>query len=115
MAKKNIDSRELINEMQSLLKTPKLTLENFIFSEDEHDFEPEEEEVEEPERFEVPQGTGVDVTDDIIKIRKLALDAIGKVADDPTGEQYQLLKKIWNMVDKAYEAKGKPADIEKEV
>ena len=78
-----------------------------------------EEDFENPDEFndgyeeretmkEVPEKNAnpVDVTDTINKIRQLALQAIAKLADDPTSEQYQLLKKVWNLVDKAFENKN---------
>ena len=111
--KQNIDSKQLISEMKQLLSKPKLTVENMIFSDvNEEDFEnPDEfnDGYEERETMkEVPEKNAnpVDVTDTINKIRQLALQAIAKLADDPTSEQYQLLKKVWNLVDKAFENKN---------
>ena len=110
--KQNIDSKQLISEMKQLLSKPKLTVENMIFSDvNEEDFEkPDEfndgyEEEKEVETVPEKSGSEVDVTDTINKIRQLALQAIAKLADNPTSEQYQLLKKVWNIVDKAFESK----------
>ena len=110
--KQNIDSKQLISEMKQLLSKPKLTVENMIFSDvNEEDFEkPDEfndgyEEEKEVETVPEESGSEVDVTDTINKIRQLALQAIAKLADNPTSEQYQLLKKVWNLVDKAFENK----------
>ena len=107
--KQNIDSKQLISEMKS---KPKLTVENMIFSDvNEEDFEkPDEfndgyEEEKEVETVPEESRSEVDVTDTINKIRQLALQAIAKLADNPTSEQYQLLKKVWNLVDKAFENK----------
>lgn len=110
--KQNIDSKQLISEMKQLLSKPKLTVENMIFSDvNEEDFEKPEEfndgYKEEKEIETVPEESRseIDVTDTINKIRQLALQAIAKLADDPTSDQYQLLKKVWNLVDKAFENK----------
>ena len=110
--KQNIDSKQLISEMKQLLSKPKLTVENMIFSDvNEEDFEkPDEfndgyEEEKEIETVPGESESEVDVTDTINKIRQLALQAIAKLADNPTSEQYQLLKKVWNLVDKAFENK----------
>lgn len=110
--KQNIDSKQLISEMKQLLSKPKLTVENMIFSDvNEEDFEkPDEfndgyEEEKEVETVSEESESEVDVTDTINKIRQLALQAIAKLADNPTSEQYQLLKKVWNIVDKAFESK----------
>ena len=110
--KQNIDSKQLISEIKQLLSKPKLTVENMIFSDvNEEDFEkPDEfndgyEEEKEVETVPEESGSEVDVTDTINKIRQLALQAIAKLADNPTSEQYQLLKKVWNIVDKAFESK----------
>lgn len=110
--KQNIDSKQLISEMKQLLSKPKLTVENMIFSDvNEEDFEkPDEfsdgyEEKKPMENVPEENVNSVDVTDTINKIRQLALQAIAKLADDPTSDQYQLLKKVWNLVDKAFENK----------
>lgn len=110
--KQNINSKELITEMKQLLHNPKLTVENMIFSDvNEEDFEKPDEfndgYEEKGEMAKIPEDDNnqVDVTDTINKIRQMALQAIAKLANDPTSDQYQLLKKVWNLVDKAFENK----------
>ena len=107
--KQDIDSKQLISEMSQMLRKPKLTMENMIFSDvNEDGFEDTEDfsEAQPEENEDIPQNTNdVDVTDTINKIRQLSLQAIAKLADNPTSEQYQLLKKVWNLVDKSFEAK----------
>lgn len=44
----------------------------------------------------------------IDQIRVLALKGVAKLANNPTSESYQLLKKIWQTVDKAAETAAKP-------
>lgn len=38
-------------------------------------------------------------------IRKMALDGIRELADNPTSELYIMLKKVWDMIDKAQNTK----------
>lgn len=104
----DINNKQLIREMKQMLHKPTMTLESMIFSgvneegnEDEYGDEVPSEEISQN----VPNDNGVDVTDSINKIRQIALQAIAKLADNPTSEQYILLKKVWNMVDKAFENK----------
>lgn len=40
---------------------------------------------------------------ELTDIRKISLNVITRLADQPSSEQYQLMKKIWNTVDKAIE------------
>ena len=40
---------------------------------------------------------------ELTQIRKIALSVINRLADRPTCPQYDTMKKIWNMVDKAIE------------
>lgn len=110
--KQNIDSKQLISEMKQLLSKPKLTVENMIFSDvNEEDFEkPDEfndgyEEEKEVETVPEESGSEVDVTDTINKIRQMALQAIAKLADNPTSKQYDIMKRIWNICDKSFESK----------
>lgn len=41
-------------------------------------------------------------------IRKMALDGIRELADNPTSDEYLSLKKIWDLTDKAQNPKEKP-------
>lgn len=44
------------------------------------------------------------VKKEIDEIRKIALQTIARLAEDPTSESYQMMKKIWVMCDKALES-----------
>ena len=94
-----------INEMRKMLSEVKsLTLENFIMPE-EDSFE-EETPVEADNEEEVLQTTPNDMSSiekELTQIRKIALSVINRLADQPTSPQYDTMKKIWNMVDKAIE------------
>lgn len=106
----------LIEEMKKLLKKPTLTMESMIFSdvnEDdlEHDDDVPEMRDEEPD-YDGHGPANDDITEIINKIRQLSLQAIAALADDPTSPQYQLLKKVWNLVDKSFESEKKPTHDE---
>lgn len=111
MKNKDINNQELISEMQTMLRKPKLTMESMIFSDvNEDDFEDSENMNDMPsdeDNVELPEENPIDVTDTINKIRQMSLQAIAKLADNPASEQYQLLKKVWNLVDKAFETDKK--------
>lgn len=118
MKKQKIDNKTLISEMKQMLHTPKLTLENMIFSDlNEDDLEnyyddgmPQGGEeggnpkmgMEEPN---IPNEN--DITGTINKIRQLALQSIAKLADDPTSKEYDIMKRIWNICDKSFETDKK--------
>ena len=132
MAKKynsiNKESERLINEMKQTLKTrmPKLTLESLVFDEAMDDFDGNYDDMPQGP---APQQQMMDnkpfnAADDekvaqnvspidgeikplIDQIRVLALQGVAKLANNPTSESYQLLKKIWGIVDKAAESANK--------
>lgn len=128
----NTDSRKLIEEMKLILrdKTPSLTVESLVFGEGN---DPMADVDQLPPRADLSQSrqhTATDMTpyqsaedekvaqnvspiDAEIKplidqIRVLALKGVAKLANNPTSESYQLLKKIWQTVDKAAESANKP-------
>ena len=96
------DNFKEVNDMRKMLsETKRLTLEHYILPE-EDSFEeemPQEDDI-------LPQDDGRDVTGiekELTQIRKIALSVINRLADQPTSPQYDTMKKIWNMVDKAIE------------
>lgn len=111
----NMNKKEnnLIVEMQQILRKPKLTMENMIFSDVNEDEFDNEDDIDDEEDFQDSViNKDNNVTEDINKIRQIALQAIAKLANDPTSEQYQLLKKVWNIVDKAFETKENNKSVE---
>ena len=102
--------RTLIEEMKLMLNDkPSMVLENFIMPEgcDDH-FGEECAHQEEPvnntaSREEQPQSKINGIEKELTEIRKIALSVITRLADQPSSEQYVLMKKIWNTVDKAIE------------
>lgn len=109
-------NRETIEEMKMMLdENRSLTLENFVIphEEEQHqgdmmndnsfDEEPpmhdtDDDNLEGEEKDDI---TGIEK--ELTQIRKIALSVINRLADKPTCPQYDTMKKIWNMVDKAIE------------
>ena len=103
------DNFSAINEIREMLgTTKKLTLESFIMPDEDAsytDVAPQDD-VEEFPREEKQEGRGVNISGiekELTQIRKIALSVINRLADRPTSPQYDTMKKIWNMVDKAIE------------
>ena len=106
-----------INEIREMLgTTKKLTLESFIMPDEDASYTRREAQADERvapqdnvEEFskEEKQGDGVanisGIEKELTQIRKIALSVINRLADRPTSPQYDTMKKIWNMVDKAIE------------
>ena len=109
-------NRETIEEMKMMLdENRSLTLENFVMPHEEGqhqgDVMNDNSFDEEPpmhrtndnnsEGEEKDDITGIEK--ELTQIRKIALSVINRLADQPTCPQYDTMKKIWNMVDKAIE------------
>ncbi len=98
--------KEVHNLGKMLTEMKKLTLENYILPE-EDSFEekiPQEDDVL-PQQEMDNDVTGIEK--ELTQIRKIALSVINRLADQPTSPQYDTMKKIWNMVDKAIEQPNK--------
>ena len=94
--------KDVHNLGKMLTEMKKLTLENYILPE-EDSFEeemPQEDDVL-PQQEVDNDVTGIEK--ELTQIRKIALSVINRLADQPTSPQYDTMKKIWNMVDKAIE------------
>lgn len=99
------DNFKEVNDMRKMLsETKKLTLEHYILPEEEDSFEEEMPSAEEelPQETETPNDMS-NIEQELTQIRKIALSVINRLADQPTSPQYDTMKKIWNMVDKAIE------------
>lgn len=60
---------------------------------------------------------GMDVDKFLDDIRKQSLKGMAQLADNPLSEQYQTLKKVWQIVDKAAEIKqngGQNQNVQKQ-
>lgn len=110
--------KEIITEMKLMLnENPTLTLENFIMPESfDSDFSENDTftdndgykdipQVNQPkDKVEEPIENKISgIEKELTQIRKIALNVITRLADQPSSEQYILMKKIWNTVDKAIE------------
>lgn len=110
--------KEIITEMKLMLnENPTLTLENFIMPESfDSDFSENDTftdndgykdipQVNQPkDKVEEPTENKISgIEKELTQIRKIALNVITRLADQPSSEQYILMKKIWNTVDKAIE------------
>lgn len=103
--------RTLIEEMKLMLNDkPSMVLENFIMPEGFEDHFGEEEGVHQERPVNntasqeaQPQSKISGIEKELTEIRKIALSVITRLADQPSSEQYVLMKKIWNTVDKAIE------------
>lgn len=112
--------KEIISEMKLLLNEPSLTLENFIMPEGfEGDDQYQEDSFSEGEprnphmdkdampQMEEDRNDISGIEKELTQIRKIALSVINRLADQPQSPQYDTMKKIWNMVDKAIEQPAK--------
>lgn len=109
-------NRESIEEMKMMLdENRSLTLENFVMP---HEEEQHQDNMMNGDSFddESPMNDNGDrhledeckdditgIEKELIQIRKIALSAINRLADKPNCPQYDTMKKVWNMVDKAIE------------
>ena len=112
------DNFSAINEIREMLgTTKKLTLESFIMPDEDVSYNEREAQSDETvapqdnvEEFprEKKQGDGVvnisGIEKELTQIRKIALSVINRLADQPTSEDYNTMKKIWNLVDRAIES-----------
>ena len=125
---KNNDSRVILDEMRRLLDMPtkkKLTLEGIVFGEDGEEMMGDEQGFDElgdgaaagaqenpamqmNATEENPLDGDPEITKLITQIRVMTLQGLTKLAENPESAQYELLKKIFLMVDKAVEEKVDP-------
>ena len=98
---------KVVNEMkQHLNNMKKLTLEHFVLpTEDENDDFLEDDETEDNLQDELVNSEEIDkgIETDLMQIRKIALNAINRYSDKTVSTEYEIMKKIWTMVDKTLE------------
>lgn len=111
------EMRAMINELKEMTYKPMLTVESFILPDDLEQEEYPAEEVSQETEYseEIPHQKDMSIQDEnkysdiqkeIIQIRKIALSVITRLADNPSSESYDLMKKIWNMIDKVNDNKN---------
>lgn len=106
-----------LNEIRMISKRmPKTIKEALNFEEDEEygdemEQMPEEEPMRQTPKEKGGESVKMDVEEFIDDIRKQSLQGMAQLADDPNSDQYIILKKVWQIVDKAAETKqgGMPA------
>ena len=93
---------ELIQEMKTILnKRGGLTVESLVFSnESDNDSYYDDMEQKRPDKS---MSSSTDIKSLITQIRKLVLNGIAQLAEHPESAEYEMLKKIWAVVDKASE------------
>lgn len=110
----SINKNKPIEELTKLLSESNVNsrrniLEEYISSEyfDETESEPEVDKYSEDTEI-----NGIaPIKDDLNKIRQICFGAIARLAEDPTSDSYQLMKKVWMMCDKALEASLSGNDV----
>lgn len=112
------DNFSAINEIREMLgTTKKLTLESFIMTDEDASYTEKEvqadetvapqDNVEELPKEEKQEDGDVNISGiekELTQIRKIALSVINRLADQPTSEDYNTMKKVWNLVDRAIES-----------
>lgn len=102
------DNLKEVNDLRKMLtETKRLTLEHYIFPEEEEDSSFDEEMPQADD--ELPKETKGDMSNiesELIQIRKIALSVINRLADQTSSESYDTMKRIWSLVDKAIESKN---------
>lgn len=110
MAKR--DNFESVNEVRNTLhKIKQLTLESFVMPGEQNPYEggmpSDREEMMAGEEMETQQNQPMydeEVKQAIVKIRKIAIGIIAKLADNPVSESYTFMKRVLDMSDKAMES-----------
>lgn len=111
MSKKNNPIKELTAMLaENKIKQKKKPLLEGYLSEEDFD-EPMISQGEEDYSLESGEGDAMamekgilPIKNEIDSIRQIALKTIARLAEDPTSESYQMMKKIWMMCDKAIES-----------
>ena len=104
------DNISAINEIREMLgTTKKLTLESFIMPEKDASYREvaPQDNIGEFPKGEKQEDRGVNISGiekELTQIRKIALSVINRLADQPTSEDYNTMKKVWNLVDRAIES-----------
>lgn len=121
--KKNTFRNDIDKMKQITSRMPKTLNEAINFNETEDDMtimdnEPAEEPMAEPmdepiapidEPIEEPQDTGADKL--LADIRKMSINGLAKLADNPDDPNYEMLKKIFLMLDKAVTEKQEQREV----
>lgn len=116
MANQDKEFNQLLSEIRMSLDKPQMTVESLLFPEEREEDQtvPASEEpvqgteddmlsaeVEKNPMLDEPKISGAEKA--IADIRKIAINTLAQLAEQPNSEEYVMLKKIWVMCDKAVE------------
>lgn len=117
MANQDKEFNKLMSEIRMSLDKPQMTVESLLFPEEHEEDQvvPASEEpvqgtegddmlsaeVEKNPMLDEPKMSGAEKA--IADIRKIAINTLAQLAEQPNSEEYVMLKKIWVMCDKAVE------------
>lgn len=117
MANRDKEFNQLLTEIRMSLDKPQVTVESLLFPEEHEEDQvvPASEEpvqgteeddmlsaeVEKNPMLDEPKMSGAEKA--IADIRKIAINTLAQLAEQPNSEEYIMLKKIWVMCDKAVE------------
>lgn len=117
MANQDKEFNKLMSEIRMSLDKPQMTVESLLFPEEHEEDQvvPASEEpvqgteeddmlsaeVEKNPILDEPKMSGAEKA--IADIRKIAINTLAQLAEQPNSEEYVMLKKIWVMCDKAVE------------
>lgn len=112
---KRQSTRHLIKDMKLMMESkPSYTVESYVFGEDDAQDEPGDAPYADDMHNSVETTPKADINGRIQQIRKLVLQSLAEIADDPTSTEYDLFKKLLNLCDKTIEMKangGKPSKV----
>jgi len=96
---------ENIKQMKNVVSRMPKSINESIYFEDDDMMDGNEELITDDEgmednHMEKQEETGLNVTQFVDDIRKKSLRGMAQLADNPDSEEYQLLKKIWQICDK---------------
>lgn len=105
--------KNIIKELDDMLQNErKLTIESIVFNENEDNTEMDNyvddeysEEDNTDDEYSQEPNVSSGIQDKINQIRQICLQTISELADNPTSNEYDLMKKIWNLCDKTLEGK----------
>ena len=101
------ESLKALNEIKNILNK-QITLESVFFDEDNSFEENEGTSSDEEYTDDMPnENESLDFSETVNSIRETALKGVTKFANNPSSQEYDFFKKIWNMCDKFANPKQK--------
>lgn len=103
------ETKNTLNEIKEILNK-NITLESVFFSEDNDEFQNNVDDMNTDDEIENGDEEFENVNsfeDTVNQIRKTALDGVTAYSSNPSSQEYDFFKKIWNMCDKFVSPKQK--------